>query len=173
MEDLWDIFKFLLPALLVWLACAFTQKRFFANEDKKRFFEVRRENHKTTLPIRIRAFERLIILLERISPENLILRFKVAEMTSLELHSELLKTIRVEFDHNLSQQLFVSGEVWALVKTARETLVKVLNSTATGVDPQSPAIELARYFVENFHNDGQSTFDLAKTQLQKEVSLYF
>ena len=173
MEELWDVLKYILPALLVWWASYATQKRFYKQAESRRYFELKNNNLKVTTPLRFRAYERMILFLERITPENLVLRVQKHDMNAMQLHSELLKTIRMEYEHNLSQQLYVSPEAWALIVTARESVVKLLNSTVSGINPQSPALELSKEFIEDYDNAAKHPVDFAKKQLQKDVSQYF
>ena len=173
MNEFWEVIKYILPALLVWWAVYATQKRFFNQAEGRRNFELKTSNLKVTTPLRFRAYERMILFLERITPENLVLRVQRHDMNAMQLHSELLKTIRMEYEHNLSQQLYVSPEAWVLIVTAKESVVKLLNSTVSGINPQSPALELSKEFIEDYHDTGKTPVDLAKNQLQKEVSQYF
>ena len=172
MAEIWEVLKYLLPAILIVVVVIYLQKRFFKQEEERRYFELKKNNQKVSTPVRFRAYERLILFLERITPENLVLRVMKHDMNSMQLHSELLKTIRMEYEHNLSQQLYVSGEAWSMVITAKESIVKLLNSTVANINPQAPALELSKDFIEDFHNSGQATVDLAKQQLKKEVGLY-
>lgn len=173
MSELWEGLKYLLPALLVWAACFFTQKRFLKQEEERRLFELKKNNQKVTTPLRFRAYERMMLFLERITPENLVLRVQRHDMNAMQLHSEILKTIRMEFDHNLSQQLYVSSEAWVMIVTAKESVVKLLNSTVSGVNPQAPALDLSKTFIEDYHEGNQSPVDLAKKQLRNELRQYF
>ncbi|GAB4379460.1 MAG: hypothetical protein Kow0075_10070 [Salibacteraceae bacterium] len=104
---------------------------------------------KELLPVHIQAYERLILLCERINPERLVFRINRAGMSAKMLQAEMLKTIRDEFDHNLTQQLYISNEAWASVKAAREETVKILNMAAehtpkdgTGYDYSARVLEL-------------------------------
>src|SRR5687767_3540051 len=99
-----DVIKFTIPAALVVAAIYVLLKRFFENEERKRYYELRNNTQKTVLPIRLQAYERLALLLERLSVNNLILRVKKPGMSAADLMGALLQEIRAEFDHNLSQQ---------------------------------------------------------------------
>lgn len=165
--------KYIIPALLVWGASYATQKRFFKQEDNRRSFELKHSNLKVTTPLRFRAYERMVLFLERITPENLVIRVQKHDMNAMQLHTELLKAIRMEYDHNISQQLYVSPEAWALVITAKESVIKLLNTTVSGINPQLPALELSKSFIEDYYDGKQSPLDIAKKQLQKEITQYF
>lgn len=173
MDEVWDVIKYVLPALLVYLVTVNTQKRFFKQEEDRRLFELKKNNLRVSTPVRFRAYERLMLFLERITPENLVMRIHQHDMNSMQLHTELLKNIRTEYEHNLSQQLYVTAESWSLVVTAKESVIKILNTTVSGINPQVPAIELLKEFIENYHDEGQAPVELAKAQLKKEVSQYF
>lgn len=99
-------------------------------------------------PLRLQAYERFVLLLERISPENLVIRVNKTGMSSGELHSELLRAIRSEFDHNLSQQIYISHKAWEMIKNARSNMVHLINSTAEKVKPELPAINLSTSLLE-------------------------
>ena len=98
----------------------------FRNEEKKRMWELKRESQKTISPIRLRAYERLTLLLERTKPEHMIMELRQNQpdafttWTVMQMQQYLLQTIRAEFDHNQSQQVYVSEEVWDLIINARD-----------------------------------------------------
>ena len=100
----------------------------FRNEDKKRMFELKKESQKAVSPIRLRAYERLALLLERTKPEHMIMELRkndpeaLAVWTVPQLQQYLLQTIRAEYDHNQSQQIYVSDELWDLIINARDQM---------------------------------------------------
>lgn len=102
------------------------------------------ERSKITLPIRLQAYERLALLLERISPESLLLRVDSQGADAKAYEALLLETIRTEWSHNLSQQIYVSHEVWTLVKSARGQVSKLITLSGEKMHPDSPASELSR-----------------------------
>ncbi len=123
-----EILKYVIPSLVVMFTAIYLIKMFLDNDQKKRIFELKLSNHKIITPVKLQACERLMLLLERILPENLILRVNQPGMKAAELHGNLLKNIRDEFDHNLSQQLYISTLTWDLIRSAREEMVRVINT---------------------------------------------
>ena len=73
----------------------------------------------------MRAYERIVLFLERTQPNSILMRQNLTKMNCLQLQTTLLKQIREEFEHNVAQQLYVSREAWALVCNAKESLVKL------------------------------------------------
>ena len=82
-------------------------------------------------------------------PSNLLLRVQKPNMKSSMLHAVLLKTISSEFDHNMSQQVYVSDAVWQLINQGKDQLIGVINQNVTSVSPHSDATELGKMILES------------------------
>ena len=173
METFLEILKYTLPSLIVFGTAYLIIKTFVDNDQKKRKIEIRLANQKTITPIKLQAYERLTLFLERISPESMIVRIQDPKMTSGFLHQALLKTIRAEYEHNLSQQIYVSTNAWAVVKTAKENVVKLVNNSADRVDKKSPSFELSKVILETMMSNNIMPTNTAIDFLKKEVSNYF
>lgn len=143
MEAFLEILKIVLPAAMVFVATYLILKSMLENDQKKREYELRKKNNDAVLPLKIQAFERLVIYLERINPNTLVVRVNKNGMNAHQLQSELIKTIKSEYEHNLSQQIYISYGSWELVKTAKEELIKLINISATKVHHEAPSNELA------------------------------
>ena len=168
-----EILKIILPALLVLLTAYLLLDKLLRNDEKRRNFELRKENNATLTPIRLRAYERLILVLERTTPSTLILSVAKPQMTNMELHTELLASIRQEFSHNLSQQIYVSDEVWNYMRGAQESLLKLVNTCAPQCNPNESASLLAERIIQVYGNSEQTPSELAMQKLKKEVRLLF
>ncbi len=93
-----------IPALLVLITAYVLLDMMFKNEAKRRFFEINKKNISIITPIRLRAYERLILVLERTTPNVLILSVSKPGMSNFDLHAQLLSSVRDEFSHNFSQR---------------------------------------------------------------------
>jgi hypothetical protein len=152
-----EILKYILPSVIVAATVFFILHFQYKQQKTKERVNVFLNNRKTILPIRLQAYERLILFLERISAEALIMRTQRSGLTVFELQSTLLKIIRQEFDHNLSQQLYVSNDAWKLVRNARENVVKIINSAAAELDPKRPAMHLSKAILEESRGSDDPT----------------
>lgn len=144
--------EFLTSFLPLFLVMAFTITIvivFMRQETRRRLLEIRSREGADLIRQRMLAYERLTLLLERLHPEALVLREQKKNMTSVMLHQHLLKVIRSEFDHNLSMQIYVNNRTWKQIKSTREALVRLINSTAANTDPNAPAIVLGHSLIEN------------------------
>ncbi|OWP63426.1 hypothetical protein CDA63_09485 [Hymenobacter amundsenii] len=155
---IFDLLKIILPALVVAGAIYFLFQRFLEQEQQRRLIEMRLEASKTTLPLRLQALERVTLLLERLSPPNLLVRVSSAGLSAPDYHRQLLQEIRAEVEHNLSQQLYMQPETWAAVKQAQESVSGLINSQFRGMPNPTEARgpELARRILESLMSDEQT-----------------
>jgi len=148
METVYDIIKITVPALIVFLTAWLLMRSMIKNDQDKRKQELILQNSRTVIPIKLQAYERVILFLERISLESLLLRVSSPDMTAGQLHSALLTTIRSEFEHNLSQQIYMSPQAWEIVRNARSNMIKIINSEAEDMKAAAPGLELSRKLLE-------------------------
>ncbi len=165
--------KYTLPSFIVFLTAYFIIKKFMDNETKKRAFEISSMNSELITPVRLQAYERLALFLERISPEFLIMRSNKPGMTAKQLQTELLSVIRSEFEHNLSQQIYISNKAWEVVKNCRANLLKIINTSADVVSPDSPSITLSKTILEKIMDMEKSPTDEALEFIKNEIQKTF
>jgi len=168
-----EILKNILPALLVLLTAYLLIDKLLKNEERRRNFELRKTGTSIITPIRLRAYERLILVLERTTPSKLILNVTKPGMNNFELHSLLLTTVREEFSHNLSQQIYVSDEVWNCFKNAQESLLRLINTCASKCNPNETASGLAELIIQVYASSEKTPSEHAIEQLKVEVRTYF
>src|SRR5688572_16283437 len=102
MDSFIEILKIILPAGAVFAAAYLIVKRFLDNEQKAREQELKKSSHAAMTPLRLQAYERIVLFLERVNPNTLVVRVNKNGMTAHQLHMELIKTIKTEYEHNLS-----------------------------------------------------------------------
>ncbi len=191
METLFRILEITIPSVIVFLVSYCMIKRLFEaqekkqqensnslieaflkNEEQKRNTMQKAETQKISLPLRIQAYERLVLLLERISPESLLLRVQTPQMTAAQLHQELLITVRAEFEHNLSQQIYVSQQAWVAVKLAKDSLVKTINESAGKIAAVAPATALSEEIIKEFMAQQVNPIAVALGVLKQDAENY-
>ena len=161
------------PALLVALSSYMIIKKMLASEANRKNAELIMETRKITIPMRLQAYERLVLFLDRISPESMIVRVRRNDMTNQDLQLALLSAIRAEFEHNLSQQLYVSMETWEAVKAAKENIVSMVNEAAMKVKPEEPSMLIARAILEQSASSNMEYFNDAMLRLKNEARIIF
>lgn len=173
METFLELIKILIPAAAVFAATYFIVKTFLANDQKRRDYELRKSQMNITTPIRLQAYERIILFLERIEPNNLVLRINKAGMTVPMLHAELIKTVKTEYEHNISQQIYVSVNAWHLVKTSKEETIKLINISVTKVPENAKGQELSQVILHIASSVEKTPTQIANEYIKNEVAKYF
>ena len=148
METFYDILKITIPALLVMLTAWLLLRGLMKNDQDKRKQELVLQTGRTVTPIKLQAYERIVLFLERISLESMLVRISSPGMSAVQLHSALLTTIRSEFEHNLSQQIYMSPQAWEVVRNARSNMIKIINSEMEKMPEKSSGMELSRRLLE-------------------------
>jgi hypothetical protein len=173
LRDLLDFFKLLLPSVVLLIAVIYIVGGYFRENEKRHKMKTARGNQKLITPLRLQAYERLVMLLERIAPDSLVLRANYPTKTCESLQAELLKTIRAEFEHNLSQQLYVSEEAWNSVRNAKNYTISLINTAAAQLDGKAPAIELSRKILDMSTALEQPITEKAINEIRKEIQQIF
>lgn len=173
MEQFLEIIKLLLPAAIVLYGVYLTVKTFLNKRFEESLAVIREKNHETILPLRLQAYERLTILLERMQLANLLPRLTDHELTAQEFQHVLMSEIKAEFNHNVSQQIYVSEEVWDMVMQAKEELVSLINHTTHGMEPGANSLELSKRLVEQAMSAPNDFNQVALRAMKKEVRELF
>lgn len=124
---------------------------------------------KQLTPMKLQAYERMILYVERIGLEGLVMRVFLPEMTAQQLQIALNRTIREEFEHNLTQQLYVSEAAWAEVKAAREYISSIIGQAYSNVSPSDNGMELAKLLFAIVQNPELYSFDTYPVAIKREM----
>ena len=170
MDTLIEFGKILLPAALVLYAMYLGVKVMVAKELSQKQMEIRQKSLEITLPVRLQAYERMTLFMERISANNLIVRTNQPNLSAREFHQILLKEIRDEYNHNVSQQVYISEDVWDEVKSAKEELITAINASAEGLNDEATSLDLARKLFDYLMNKSIDPIDNALKSLKREIS---
>lgn len=183
MNELLEFLKIILPAIAI-LAIVYVMMREFTKQNSKQFDylkseqellrtrmknEKKSDNIKTSMPLKFQAYERMSLFLERINPPNLLTRVVKPKMSTGILQASLLSTIREEYEHNMSQQLYISDKAWELVKAAKEDVVRTTNSSAAKFKSDEDSGNYAQNIITSWINNKNNSIELALTRLKKDI----
>lgn len=168
MTEILDQLDFILPAVLVMMLAVYMLNKVLNHDHVRRVFEYKKSAAKQMVPLRAQAYERLTLFLERMQPTNLLVRVQTQNMQSISLHRALIQTIRSEYDHNMSQQVYVSDEAWDLINQAKDQLLTVINEQVRSVSPNSDATEFGKLIIEASLEEHKWLIDEALSLLKKE-----
>ncbi len=173
MDALVEYGKILLPAALVLYAVYLMVRSFIIKEIELKKLEIRTRSIETILPNRLQAYERMCLFLERISPPNMLLRLNNPGYSAREFHKLLLDEIRNEYNHNVSQQIYMSEEVWSMIKNAKEDLTILINEASGSMESESTSIDLSRKIFELTLEKRVEPIGHALSELRKEIQQTF
>ncbi len=169
MQALYELLKYTVPSLVVLATAYYLLKMFLEKEAEKTQMQLRLDVQKISLPVRMQAYERLVLLLERIEPAGLLVRTNMPGMNAIQLQSALVQSVRAEFEHNLSQQVYVSTKAWEMVRNAREETIKRINTAAMKLTPEATSTDLASLILINDIDAEQSAVKGALDLLKAEA----
>lgn len=169
MEYLGDLIKIILPAALVIYAVYLVFGAFSKKEKQIQQAELKLKSREIAFPIRLQAYERLILFLERVSLPNLISRTEKNNLTALIYYTQIVAEIRDEYNHNLSQQVYVSDKAWDLLTGAKERTIAFMNQAFPQVDAESDARGFAKLLLDKYIADNQDFTSEAIQFLKNEI----
>lgn len=173
MSYLLDVLKYVLPSLVVFATAYYLIRLFLNNDQKKRETDIKMAGYKIITPIRLQAYERITLFLERISPESLVMRVHRPDLTVGKLQAKLVQNIREEFEHNLSQQVYVTSKAWEIVKTAKEDMIAIVNKAAASLPENATATDLSQKIFELSVATDKSAVKNALEFIKNEIRITF
>jgi hypothetical protein len=174
METVLEILKYTIPGVLLLVALWIMLRAWSGSEERRKKSEFNLHLSDEVLPVRLQAYERIILLLERISPESLLLRISRPDFSARKLQQELLMNITSEFEHNLAQQTYISTEAWEKVKSAKNQIIQMINETMAEVKADASGPTLGKLILERLSELKNPPSQVAIDFLKQEVkSLFF
>lgn len=140
--NLLEVIKYTIPAIIVLIAAYLIVQKFLVSELQRKQIALLNDTQSVTIPLRLQAYERLTIFIERIHSRQLMTRVYQDGMTVADLRYAMVFTIGMEFDHNLSQQIYVSRRVWHTIKGVKEQEIAMIHQLAQQLNAEAPAKEL-------------------------------
>lgn len=151
-----DFIKITVPSVAIALTVYYLVKKFIERDQELRLLELKMATNKEGRLLKLQAYERLTLFMERISPASVIARVIEPDMISHEMQLAIVRSIRGEFEHNLSQQIYISSNAWNLCVSAKDEIIKAISMIAQQVPPEASAQQLSRIILESIANAGQT-----------------
>lgn len=165
-EEILRLFAYLLPAVVTGVVAFYFFKMHTQNEEGRRRYLLHKESQKNTLPIRLQAYERMALFLERISIPSLVVRIAPKSTKKNEYESLLINNIEKEFDHNLSQQIYMSDDCWNIIKAAKSATIQSIRKAAMSATDTADKL---REDILNATMDKSSPSATALSYIKKEI----
>ncbi|MDB9980281.1 hypothetical protein N8252_03720 [Ulvibacter sp.] len=162
---------YLLPAIVVGIIAYYFFKGHTANEEGRRRYLIQKEAQNQLIPMRLQAYERITLFLERTDPNKLLVRVKPISEDSAKYEELLIKNIEQEFEHNLAQQIYLTSECWNLVNAAKNATIQVIRQGAMR-EKDTTAAKMREYLLRSFLGEVTPS-QKALDYVRKEVSELF
>lgn len=124
---------------------------------------------KDILPLKLQAYERLTLFIDRINPSNLFIRLHQPGMSAREIHSVIISEIRAEYQHNISQQLYISTTAWNIISRVKEDTLSLVKHAITNLHPEASAVELSKGVFAKLESLEENPYDLALLVLRNDI----
>ena len=121
------------------------------------------------LKLRLQALERFTLYAERSSLKNLVTRSASSGMTVVDLQLSLLDTLRSEYEYNVSQQIYISPEMWKAIGNLKEQNIFIINQIAATLPSEANAIELSKRILEYVASTNAELNTIVLSALQFEA----
>lgn len=173
MELITELIKILAPAGLMLYLSYLLVRSFLSKQIEESRLKVIQKNQEVVLPIRLQAYERICLLLERVSPNNLITRLNNGQYSAKEFQQILVSEVRDELNHNLSQQVYMSQDAWTYVQGAVEDIITMINEAGKGMTPENSSLDLAKQIFDYMMENEKDMVKNALVFVKEEVRLLF
>jgi len=172
MEDTFNfelVLFYILPAIIIIVTVIIIFNYLLKKERLQYNIRSQEELIKQVLPIMLTAHERAILFLERISPENLLPRCENLQEVAQALQYEMVSRIREEYEHNLSQQLYIGDDAWSLLINAKENVLNIINTSASELPENSTGMDLGKIILEKVSAAEESSTRKAILLIKKDL----
>ncbi len=171
METLLTIVQTTVPALVVFATVYVMLKNYLDQQYKLQVLSLRQKNTKHSIPLKLQAYERMTMLCERINIPNLILRLRTKEMSAVEITNSMILAVQQEYDHNLTQQVYITDQLWDIVTLAKNEVLNEISSFSSLSAPQDNARVLIDK-IKNIELSSVSAIKHSKRAIKEELNLH-
>ena len=168
-----DILKYTVSGLgVVWIAF-YLLKPYLDKQEKIQLLEFKKSVANQTLPLRLQAYERVILFIERINPANLLVRLNAPGYTAAELHSIIITDVREEYQHNITQQIYVSSRAWAVTKRVKEDTLNIVGNAIKSLPENASGLDLGRTILVGLSQMENNPYEIAAELIRKDLEELF
>lgn len=170
LEVLLEIMKLSIPGLVVFATVYYLMKELTQQWMLTKQVEQVGENKRITVPLRLQAYERLSLYCERISIPSLLLRLRSENKSVQPLKWALLQAIQQEFEHNITQQIYVSETLWRILMMAKDTEMEIIDQVAESLPKEATVDDYIKALFDFIEKQEKDPIRTALTAIKKEAS---
>jgi len=173
LHEVLDLLKFIIPSLVVLAVCYVIINKVMEDHQNRLQLEIRKQNASLLTPLKLQAYERMILFLERISPQMLINNYNDGTNTARGLKYLMESSVSQEYMHNLSQQIYISNQAWNIIKVVKEEVIQLIHETYETMEIESSGVDLSKAIIDRMIANNDIPTQKAIDFLKAEINLYF
>lgn len=167
-DKLLELMMYAIPSLIVGAVAYYMFQSHFKDQQNTRKWLLLREKQKHSMPLKLQAYERLALFLERINPSKLLIRVAPLSNDKEEYQNLLIRHIEQEYEHNLTQQIYITDDVWVMILNAKNAIIQNIRKTTLDSSIEN-ADKLREKILSNLL-DSESASTVALAYLKTEVA---
>jgi hypothetical protein len=168
-----DIIKYTVSGLgVVWIAF-YLLKPYLDRSENIQLIELKKTISSQTLPLRLQAYERIVLFIERVNPSNLLIRLNGPAYSAAELHSLIVTEIRNEYQHNVTQQLYVTTRAWGVVKRVKDDTLGIVNNAVKALPENATGMELSKIILTHLSKLEDNPYDIGTNLIKQDMEALF
>lgn len=171
MESILEILKYTIPGLIVFASTYYILRQYLNNQYQLKALELKSNYSLEAIPLKLQAYERLLLFCERISIPNLIMRLKTRDMTVIELKNSMVISIQKEYEHNMAQQLYASHKLWDIITLAKNDIISFVSDQASSLSSDDNADALASKLLSSLNQLNTQPQDIAINAIKEEAKI--
>jgi hypothetical protein len=168
-----DIVKYTVAGLgVVWVAF-YLIRPYLDRSESMQLVELKKTISSQTLPLRLQAYERVVLFIERINPANMLIRLNDPSYSAADLHMLIVAELRNEYQHNVTQQIYVSANAWAVVKRLKDDTLSIVNNAVKALPETATGLELSKTILAQLSHLDDSPYDIGLSLIRRELQELF
>ena len=168
-----DIIKYAIAGIgVVWVAF-YLIKPYLDRDEKIQLLEFRKTLSNQTMPLRLQAYERLVLFIERINPANMLIRLNATAYTAIELQSLVVEDIRSEYQHNITQQIYVSSRAWGVIKLVKDDTLNIVANAVKSLPADASGLDLSKTILGYLSQLEDNPYEVGAGRLRKDLEELF
>jgi hypothetical protein len=168
-----DILKYTSAGVIVFFIAFYVVRTYYDKVKMIGLLELKKTTQAHTLPMRLQAYERMVLFIERINPANMLVRLHISDISASEMQQLVISDIRTEFQHNISQQLYINNQAWMIVRRLKDDTIALINNTAKGLSGTASSLELSKAILVHLSKIEENPYDSALEIIKQDIQQLF
>lgn len=168
-----EVLKIAIAGIAVVMVAFYLARPYLDNKEKLQLLDYKKNLSQQTLPLRLQGYERVMLLVDRINPASMLLRLNAPGYSAAELHSVLITEVRNEFQHNVTQQLYVSDKTWYVVRSIKDDTLNLINNIGKSLPEGASGLEMGKAILGHLSQQEKNQYDVAAAIIRAELQELF